>query len=206
MEKTFVLWIWKFSAIEITLLAAVAFSFLIQAYYNLKYFLSATKTKKNEESSPDGVSVIVCARNEESNLMELVPVIMEQDFPKFQLIVVNDSSWDDTADILKALQVSYPSMHVIEINEDKQMMQGKKFALTLGIKAAMYDVVLLTDADCRPTSKHWIKEMTKGVGERKEISLGFSGYKKYPGYLNKDRKSTRLNSSHEWISRMPSSA
>lgn len=185
MEKTFAIWIWKFSTVELTLLVVVLLSFFIQVYYNLKYFLSATKGKNSDGESPDGVSVIVCARNEEANLMELVPVIMEQDFSKFQLIVVNDSSWDDTADILKALQVSYPEMHIIEINEDKQMMQGKKFALTLGIKAAMYDVVLLTDADCRPTSRHWITEMTKGIGERKEISLGFSGYKKYPGYLNK---------------------
>lgn len=185
MEKTFAIWIWKFSTVELVLLVVVLLSFFIQVYYNLKYFLSATKGKKSEGESPDGVSVIVCARNEEANLMELIPIIMEQEFHKFQLIVVNDSSWDDTADILKALQVSYPEMHVIEINEDKQMMQGKKFALTLGIKAAMYDVVLLTDADCRPTSRHWISEMTKGIGERKEISLGFSGYKKYPGYLNK---------------------
>lgn len=185
MEKSFVIWIWNFSVIELILLGVVVGSFLIQIFYNLKYFLSATKGSKSEVDSPDGVSVIVCARNEEANLMELVPIIMEQDFPKFQLIVVNDSSWDDTADILKALQVSYPSMHVIEINEDKQMMQGKKFALTLGIKAAQYDVVLLTDADCRPASKHWIQEMTAGIGERKEIALGFSGYKRYPGYLNK---------------------
>jgi glycosyltransferase involved in cell wall biosynthesis len=185
MEKIFAIWIWKFSTVELALLVVVLLSFFIQVYYNLKYFLSATKGKKSEGETPDGVSVIVCARNEEANLMELIPIIMEQEFRKFQLIVVNDSSWDDTADILKALQVSYPSMHIIEINEDKQMMQGKKFALTLGIKAAMYDVVLLTDADCRPTSSHWITEMTKGIGERKEISLGFSGYKKYPGYLNK---------------------
>jgi glycosyltransferase involved in cell wall biosynthesis len=185
MEKTFAIWIWKFSTIELALLIIIGLSFLVQVYYNLKYFLSATKGKKSEGESPDGVSVIVCARNEEANLMELIPVIMEQEFRKFQLIVVNDSSWDDTADILKALQVSYPAMHVIEINEDKQMMQGKKFALTLGIKAAMYDVVLLTDADCRPTSRHWITEMTRGIGERKEIGLGFSGYKRYPGYLNK---------------------
>ena len=185
MEKIFAIWIWKFSTVELALLVVVLLSFFIQVYYNLKYFLSATKGKKSEGETPDGVSVIVCARNEETNLMELIPIIMEQEFRKFQLIVVNDSSWDDTADILKALQVSYPSMHIIEINEDKQMMQGKKFALTLGIKAAMYDVVLLTDADCRPTSIHWITEMTKGIGERKEISLGFSGYKKYPGYLNK---------------------
>lgn len=185
MEKTFAIWIWNFSIIELILLGLIAVSFIVQVFYNLKYFLSATKGKKGEGESPDGVSVIVCARNEEANLMELIPIIMEQEFRKFQLIVVNDSSWDDTADILKALQVSYPEMHVIEINEDKQMMQGKKFALTLGIKAAMYDVVLLTDADCRPTSRHWIAEMTKGIGERKEIGLGFSGYKKYPGYLNK---------------------
>ena len=185
MEKIIAIWIWKFSTVDLALFALVALSFLVQVYYNLKYFLSATKGKKSEGDSPDGVSVIVCARNEEANLIELIPIIMEQEFRKFQLIVVNDSSWDDTADILKALQVSYPSMHVIEIHEDKQMMQGKKFALTLGIKAAMYDVVLLTDADCRPTSSHWIAEMTRGVGERKEIALGFSGYKKYPGYLNK---------------------
>lgn len=185
MEKSFAIWIWNFSAIELALLSIVAMSFVVQLYYNLKYFLSATKGKKVEGDSPDGVSVIVCARNEEQNLIELIPIIMEQDFPRFQLIVVNDSSWDDTADILKALQVSYPGLHVIEINEDKQMMQGKKFALTLGIKAAMYDVVLLTDADCRPTSSNWITEMTKGIGERKEIALGFSGYKRYPGYLNK---------------------
>jgi glycosyltransferase involved in cell wall biosynthesis len=185
MEKTFAIWIWNFSVIELTLLSIVALSFLIQVYYNLKYFLSATKGKKVEGDSPDGVSVIVCARNEEANLMELIPIIMEQDFPKFQLIVVNDSSWDDTSDILKALQVSYPSIHIIEINEDKQIMQGKKFALTLGIKAAIHDVVLLTDADCRPASRNWISEMTRGIGERKEITLGFSGYKRYPGYLNK---------------------
>ena len=185
MEKTFAIWNLNFSTIELTLLSVVAISFLAQLYYNFNYFPSATKGKKTEGDSPDGVSVIVCARNEEANLMELIPIIMEQEFQKFQLIVVNDSSWDDTADILKALQVSYPSMHIIEINEDKQIMQGKKFALTLGIKAAMYDVVLLTDADCRPTSSNWITEMTKGVGERKEIALGFSGYKKYPGYLNK---------------------
>jgi glycosyltransferase involved in cell wall biosynthesis len=185
MEKIFAIWIWKFSTVDLSLLIIIGLSFLVQVYYNLKYFLSATKGKKSEGESPDGVSVIVCARNEEANLMELIPVIMEQEFRKFQLIVVNDSSWDDTADILKALQVSYPAMHVIEINEEKQIMQGKKFALTLGIKAAMYDVVLLTDADCRPTSSHWITEMTRGIGERKEIGLGFSGYKRYPGYLNK---------------------
>ena len=186
MEKTFLFYQWEFNLWEIILLGVFALAILIQLIYNLRYFLAATRNKKQgSDSELEGVSIIICARNEEANLRELVPVIMEQDYPKFQLIVVNDSSWDDTHDILKALKVSFPEIHIIEIDEDKQLMQGKKFALTLGIKAAKHEIVLLTDADCRPYSKDWIREMTRGLGEKKEISLGFSGYKRYPGYLNK---------------------
>ncbi|MBM3447948.1 MAG: glycosyltransferase [Bacteroidetes bacterium] len=160
-------------------------AWVIHVFYALRYFLPATKVKTFNHEEQQGVSVILCARNEEENLRELIPAIMEQEFAEFQLIIVNDSSWDETADILKALQLEYPAMHVIHIDEDKQLMQGKKFALTLGIKAAKYEIVLLTDADCRPRSSTWIQEMTSGLGEKKEIALGFSGYKKYPGYLNK---------------------
>ncbi|MFM7770235.1 MAG: glycosyltransferase [Bacteroidota bacterium] len=169
-------------------IVAVAFLlfWLTQIFYSLRYFLPATKLKlESTNVEVQGVSVIVCARNEELNLRELIPIIMEQDHPEFQLIIVNDSSWDETADILKALQLEYPSMHVIHIDEDKQQMQGKKFALTLGIKAAVHENILLTDADCRPRSSKWLTEMTAGLNEKKEIALGFSGYKKYAGYLNK---------------------
>jgi cellulose synthase/poly-beta-1,6-N-acetylglucosamine synthase-like glycosyltransferase len=173
------------SYLESALLGLFILAWVIHVFYALRYFLPATKVKSFNPENQQGVSVIVCARNEEENLRELIPAIMEQNFPEFQLIVVNDSSWDETADILKALQLEYPAMHVIHIDEDKQLMQGKKFALTLGIKAAKHEIVLLTDADCRPRSSTWIQEMTSGLGEKKEIALGFSGYKKYPGYLNK---------------------
>ena len=76
MEKTIAIWIWNFSIVELALLTVVVLSFFCQVYYNLRYFLSATKGKKVEGDSPDGVSVIVCARNEEANLMELIPIIM----------------------------------------------------------------------------------------------------------------------------------
>jgi len=173
------------SYLESGLLGLFILAWVVHVFYALRYFLPSTKVKTFNHEEQQGVSVIVCARNEEENLRELIPAIMEQEYAEFQLIIVNDSSWDETADILKALQLEYPAMHVIHIDEDKQLMQGKKFALTLGIKAAKYEIVLLTDADCRPRSSTWIQEMTSGLDEKKEIALGFSGYKKYPGYLNK---------------------
>ena len=173
------------SYLESGLLGLFILAWVVHVFYALRYFLPSTKVKTFNQEEQQGVSVIVCARNEEENLRELIPAIMEQEYAEFQLIIVNDSSWDETADILKALQLEYPAMHVIHIDEDKQLMQGKKFALTLGIKAAKYEIVLLTDADCRPRSSTWIQEMTSGLDEKKEIALGFSGYKKYPGYLNK---------------------
>jgi len=114
-----------------------------------------------------------------------VPRLMEQDYPNFELIVVNDSSYDDTADILKALSINYPKMHVIHIDEDKQNMQGKKFALTLGIKAAKNDIVILTDADCYPRSQDWLSSIVAKYKDGKQVVLGYSPFKKELGWLNK---------------------
>jgi len=131
------------------------------------------------------VSIVIAARNEEKNLLENIPKIMAQQHPKFEVIIVNDSSWDDTADVLKALSLSYPQLHVIHIDEEKQNMQGKKFAITLGIKAAKHDIILLTDADCEPASEHWITEMSRGIDGKKQLVLGFSPYSRAEGWLNR---------------------
>jgi cellulose synthase/poly-beta-1,6-N-acetylglucosamine synthase-like glycosyltransferase len=158
---------------------------IIQLYYLLFYFLKGTKPSQQLSKDKPGVSVIICARNEERNLMEHIPVIMEQDYPDFELVVVNDSSWDDTEAILKAMQVRYKNIHVVNLDEEKQNMQGKKFALTLGIKAAKHDYVLLTDADCTPLSDQWIASMMSHVSETKNIVLGVSLFHKQKGWLNK---------------------
>lgn len=157
----------------------------VQLIYFLLVYLKAGK--KNTTAPGDAelhpISVVLCVKNEEKHLRELIPEIMSQDYPEFQLVVVNDNSWDDSEDILKAFQVSYSNLHVTHLNEDKQRMQGKKFALTLGIKAAKYDHVLLTDADCRPAGKNWIRTMVDGAN-KKSIALGYSPYRKSKGLLN----------------------
>jgi cellulose synthase/poly-beta-1,6-N-acetylglucosamine synthase-like glycosyltransferase len=159
---------------------------IIQVIYLLGYFrLSATGKIEISVTKTQPVSIVICARNEEKNLMNNLPVIMEQDHPEFEVIVVNDSSWDDTGSILKAYSLRYSNLKVVSLDEEKQNMQGKKFALTLGIKAAKHDIVLLTDADCVPQSSSWIKEMTKGLVDQHQIALGFSPYQKHEGWLNR---------------------
>jgi cellulose synthase/poly-beta-1,6-N-acetylglucosamine synthase-like glycosyltransferase len=160
-------------------------AWLVQMFYMFNYFLKASRTQNPGPTHIKPVSVIICARNEEKNLMENIPLIMEQDHPNFELVVVNDSSWDDTEAILKALSLRYPAIKVVNIDEEKQNMQGKKFALTLGIKAAKHETLLLTDADCVPVSPNWIREMTGVMVDKKQLAIGFSPYKKYPGWLNR---------------------
>jgi cellulose synthase/poly-beta-1,6-N-acetylglucosamine synthase-like glycosyltransferase len=159
---------------------------IVQIIYLLGYFrLSVTGKESKQEKKIHPVSVVICARNEEKNLMNNLPVIMDQRHPDFEVIVVNDSSWDDTGSILKAYSLRYSNLRVVSLDEEKQNMHGKKFALTLGIKAAKHDIVLLTDADCVPTSEDWITEMTCGMTDKKQIALGFSPYNKYPGWINR---------------------
>lgn len=158
----------------------------VQLWYFLYYYLRIAAAKPLESDiNLAPVSIVIAAKNEEDNLMEYIPIIMEQNYPEFEVVIVNDSSWDDTQTILKALQIQFPNIHLIHLDEEKQNMQGKKFALTLGIKAAKHDLILLTDADCVPNSNNWIREMTSKMQENKDIVLGFSSYTKHTGWLNK---------------------
>ncbi len=160
-------------------------AWFIQLFYMLQYFLRASHVTPKNEVNVKPVSVVISARNEEKNLMQNIPIIMDQDHPDFELVIVNDSSWDDTEAILKALSLRYPRIKIVNLDEEKQNMQGKKFALTLGIKAAKHDIILVTDADCYPLSNSWIKEMTDHMDDKKQLSLGFSPYHRHPGWLNR---------------------
>lgn len=127
------------------------------------------------------VSIIICARNEADNLTKHLPLILTQDYPSFEVIVVNDASTDDTYNILNDFVLHNAHLRVIHIIDKK--IHGKKGALAVGIEAAKQDWLLLTDADCYPLSKNWILGMVTGV-EKKEIGLGFAPYEKRDGFLN----------------------
>lgn len=160
----------------------------IQLYYILFVFgkLAITKVKNQQDVTPKKpVSIIICAHNEQENLTLYLPGILEQQYPNFQVVVVNDCSDDETKWILKDFSVQYPHLKIVEIKEHIQLKHSKKFALTMGIKAASHDCLLMTDADCQPNSPFWLDQMASSLRDEKEIVLGYSPYFKFPGFLNK---------------------
>ncbi len=131
------------------------------------------------------VSIIIAARNEDQNLLEFLPKIFEQDYPKFEVIVVNDRSWDKSIDILQAFAIKHNNLHIVEVPDLEKDGFAKKFALTLGIKAAKHELMLFIDADCYPNSKKWLKEMASRHTGSKNLILGASPYAREKGVLNK---------------------
>lgn len=135
-------------------------------------------------SSLEKISIVICARNEEKNLKEYLPHILEQDYPAFEVVVVNDDSTDKTLDVLNGFQKTYAHLKVINMCDKKT--GGKKAALVEGIKNTQNEILLLTDADCIPASKNWIREMSaRFVSDETQIVLGYAPYKKESdGFLN----------------------
>jgi len=163
-----------------------AISFLIQAFYILYYYL-APPLYKHPETLPakEPVSVIICARNEEDNLRKFLPAVLEQDYYDYEVIVVNDCSEDDSYLVLGEFMKKYPHLRVTNILKDPKFTHNKKFAQFIGIKAAKNELMIHTDADCRPDSKSWLGAMASGFDENTDFVLGYGGYISQKGILNK---------------------
>lgn len=129
------------------------------------------------------VSVIICAKDEAVNLRKNLPKILSQDYPDFEVIVVNDHSVDDSWDILTQLRKTHDNLKIVNFTATKLHI-GKKEALTIGIQSATNDWLLMTDADCAPVSKDWITSMMVTQKEQKQIGLGYSPYSYAPSFLN----------------------
>lgn len=158
----------------------------IQLFWLLFFYLRiAFHKEKTNQSFLPAMSVIIVARNEEDNLFDHLPYVLEQDYPDFEVIVVNHQSQDNTEYILKAFKEKYPHLRIINIERDKHLTYGKKLPLTIGIKGAEHEHLLLTDADCRPSSDQWLRIMSMKYSEQKKIVLGYAPLRKKPGFLNK---------------------
>lgn len=161
----------------------------IQLYYICSVYgrlaaYSVSSFRDNSVKRP--LSVIICAHNEQENLKAFLPSILDQDYPDFEVIVVDDCSDDDSPWILKEFSDRYPGkLKIVEIKEYIRLKNTKKFAVTMGIKAARHEHLVFTDADCLPSSSNWLAEIAGAFTDGKEIILGYSPYFKHKGLLNK---------------------
>ena len=150
-------------------------------FFHLRLLFHKASTKPNDFNH--AVSVVICARDEAENLAKNLPIVLRQDYSDYEVFVVNDRSKDNTEQVLIKLQEQFSHLKVLTVREDNTYV-GKKKALTLGIKNAKHDYLLLTDADCQIASSNWVKSMSGGFIHR-DIVLGFGGYVKTQGFTSK---------------------
>ncbi|MBN2639994.1 MAG: glycosyltransferase [Bacteroidales bacterium] len=174
--------------LEISLISLFLLAFVIQMIYYWGLFSKLAFHKPEEVALPAEqipVSVVLSARNEYRHLSENLPALLEQDYPNFEVVVVNHASDDDSAELLKDFQKQYKHLNVVHIEKDLNFFKGKKFPLSLGIKSAKHETLLLTDADCKPESKIWIQKMIANYQNDTQMVLGYGPYSTEKGMVNK---------------------
>jgi len=133
----------------------------IQVFYFV-FFFGKFAFLKHKKETPGNipVSVVICAKNEAENLKKFLPSVINQDYPNFQIVLINDASYDDTFEVMEEFANKHNNIKLVNVVNNEAFWANKKYALTLGIKAAKHNHLLFTDADCKPLSKHWITEMS----------------------------------------------
>ena len=161
---------------------------VIQVFYYGYFFLRLANFKPSLKANTveHPVSVVICARDEAHNLVKNLPGVLVQNYKTtHEVVLVNDNSSDESKYVIDEFKRSFKNLNMVELTQEAIMITGKKFPLSMGIKSAKYEIVLLTDADCVPASEHWIQKMQDTYTDDVEIVLGYGAYHKQPGLLNK---------------------
>ncbi len=155
-------------------------SFALQLYFYLFIYLRVALFNSISEPTKNiPVSIIIAAKNEYKNLKKNLDAVLKQDYPDFEVVLVNDGSTDNSADIILKLKAKYSNLKLIDLKKSS----GKKYALTKGIEASMHNHLLFIDADCKPVSPSWISLMTSCFDEKTDIVLGYGAYEMDKGLL-----------------------
>lgn len=172
---------WNFSAPELYVTGALALFWILEIMYQLylfdrpsRFYKKTTQGKNRYTDALPPVSVIVYAQNDAENLIQFMPRILNQHYPQFEVIVVNDDSTDDSKDILASLETQYDNLYHTYVPEGSRNLSHKKLALTLGIKAARYDIVVLTNANCCPPGNQWLSTLARNFVDGTDIVLGYT--------------------------------
>ena len=178
--------------VQWTLLGLLGVLFVVQVYWYGRYMAAVARRIRRDKRSEgvkelrsEGVTVILCAHNESENLSHYLQALLTQDYPTYEVIVVDDGSEDSTREVVERYMTQDPRVHMTFVPYGARVGSTKKLALTLAAKAAQYEYLLLTDADCVPESNRWISEMMRGFEGQKDIVLGYGAYFEEKGFVNR---------------------
>src|ERR1700761_2858766 len=193
---------WSFPWLELFFIVFCLIT-LLQAIYYGWFFrrLAFFRPPSRDQSQQHPVSVIICARDEAAKLVTHLPGSLVQSYPStHEVIVVNHNSQDDTRFLLDEFKKTFKGLHIVNLEHEAIGIPGKKYPLSMGIKEALYEIVLLTDADCLPASEFWMQKMQDGYHNGIEVVLGYSPYKKSAGALNKIIRFDTFHTAMQYLS------
>lgn len=139
------------------LIIGLVLTFLIDLIYSI-FYCRKLKVKDSTyiHSETIPVSIIICAKNQAQYLEKNLPRLLTQDYPEYEIIVVDNGSVDDTEDVLIRLKNIYPQLRSTHIPIDEKFKHNKKLAITIGVKAAKYDQIIHLNPNSFPNSKTWL--------------------------------------------------
>lgn len=179
----------SYNSLSFIILIIFCISLIIQLLYHwglfskVAFFKKGGRPKLDEELEP--VSIVLCARDAYEYLVELIPALLKQDYPDFEIVVVNDCSDDETEEYLKDLERQESRVKPVQLKQHLNFFNGKKFPLSMGIKSAQNDLIVLTDCNCMPVNDQWLRSMVNRYNSRTEIVIGYSPFVQKKSVLNR---------------------
>ncbi len=175
----------------------------IQLLYYWGFFsrLAFFREKPKVINQQHPVSVVICARDEAGNLARNLPGVLFQKYPStHEILVVNHNSQDDTRYLLEEFRKTFKGLEIVNLEQEAKGIPGKKYPLSMGIREANHEVLLLTDADCVPASEHWLFKMQDAYEPGVDIVLGYGAYHKRPGLLNRLIRFETFHTAQQYLS------
>jgi poly-beta-1,6-N-acetyl-D-glucosamine synthase len=174
----------SFSVIELILLSGFLLTFLIQLFYQvlMAMFTLSNRKKENQGTYPS-ISIIVPSRNYEDNLRELIPSLLAQDYPDFEVVVVDDCSTDGTEWYLAGLKLESDKLKTSRIIQETDFPNA--LVITIGVRAATKEWLIFLNPLCRVRGNDWLKAVASGMHAETEAVFGYVKYTKAEGSMHK---------------------
>lgn len=171
------------------MLTVIFYAFVVFTGIQVIYYLAFSSfifntVKNNKQSSEIPVSVLIFAKNEAENLQKIIPNIIQQKYTAFEIVLINDASKDNSLEVMQSFKLNHTNIKIIDVKNTEAFWGNKKYALTLGIKAATHEHLLFINPGSKTISKFWISKMSQHFNVDKTIVLGYNKYKQENSILN----------------------
>ena len=125
-----------------------------------------------------GFSIVMTVYDQAPELQENLPSFLTMEYePGYEVVVVDETSTDNTSDVLKLLKNDYPHLYTTFLPKPNRLIVRKKMAYSLGIKAAKYDWLIMTKIRNKPLAADILQAIAEASDQDAELTFGYMNKK-----------------------------